>query len=104
MKTMSRQIARIRFVRGEKLPPGARCVTRISRWGNKYKLIEHGGEYTREQSIALFRADVEAMTPEYRQQWLAPLRTATALACCAPGLLCHADVLIEFLQNEEEQS
>ena len=95
-------IARIQYVRGEKLPPGAKCVGRISRWGNPYRVVDHGGEYTREQSIALFRADVEAMTPEYRQRWLAPLRTATALACCAPGLLCHADVLIEFLQADYE--
>ncbi len=101
---MSRHIARIQHVRGKKLPPGAKCVGRISRWGNHYKIMEHGGEYTREQAISLFRAYVEAMTPEYRHQWLAPLRTATALACCAPGLLCHADVLIEFLQNEQEQS
>ncbi len=87
-------IARIQYVRGKKLPTGAKCVTRISRWGNPYRIIEHGGEYTREEAVALFRADVAAMTDAARRQWLAPLRTATALACCAPGLGCHADVLI----------
>lgn len=88
---------RIQYTPFKKLPPGARCVTRISRWGNPYIMIEHGGEYTREEAIALYREYVAAMAKDDRERWLAPLCTMTALACCPPHLACHADVLIEFL-------
>ena len=40
------------------------------------------------------------MSEAEREAWLAPLRQATALMCwCKPDELCHADVLIEYLDH-----
>ena len=88
---------RIRFIRGQRrelYPPGYRCVTRITRWGNPYKVADHG----RENAVRLFRAMLERMTPAELRAYLAPLRGATCLACsCKADELCHADVLLEYL-------
>ena len=54
---------RIRFIRGQRrelYPPGYRCVTRITRWGNPYKVADHG----RENAVRLYRAMLERMTPD----------------------------------------
>ena len=88
---------RIRFIRGQRrelYPPGYRCVTRITRWGNPYKVADYG----RENAVRLYRAMLERMTPDELRAYLAPLRGATCLACsCKADELCHADVLIEYL-------
>lgn len=44
-----------RKTRYTKLPEGAVLVTRGSRWGNPFRIVEHGGEYTREESVRLYR-------------------------------------------------
>ena len=75
---------------------GYRCVTRITRWGNPYKVADHG----REEAVRLYRAMLERMTPDELRAYLAPLRGATCLACsCKADELCHADVLIEYLEK-----
>ena len=54
---------RIRFIRGQRrelYPPGYRCVTRITRWGNPFKVADYG----REEAVRLFRAMLERMTPD----------------------------------------
>ena len=91
---------RIQYKRGQKLPAGAKLVARPSRWGNPYKLHE----YSRPKAVELYRLCVVEIMPEPElRAWLEPLRGATALACyCPPGELCHADVLIEYLQKTEE--
>ena len=90
---------RIRFIRGQRrelYPAGYRCVTRISRWGNPYKVADHG----REGAVRLYRAMLERMTHDELRAYLAPLRGATCLACsCKADELCHADVLIEYLEK-----
>jgi hypothetical protein len=94
-------ITRIQQFRGRRLPLGARSVARPSRWGSPYRLIEHGGEYPREQAIALYRQRLLAMQPAELAEFLAPLRTAKALACyCSLDKACHVDVLIEMLKAE----
>jgi hypothetical protein len=96
MSISAMTIERIPWIPFNSLPPGAKCITRNTRWSNPYKIVEHGGPYSREEAIDLFRAYVEAMTPEDRDKGLKPLRSATALACCPLGVPCHADVLIEY--------
>ena len=84
--------------KGWRKPAGAVYVGRgpNSQWGNPYKVNLYG----RERAVALFRREVEAMPEAEREAWLAPLRQATALMCwCKPDELCHADVLIEYLNR-----
>jgi hypothetical protein len=99
---------RVQFRRGVKgwsKPAGAQYVGRVGSkrhlpvgtpnyWGNPYTVEEYG----REQAIALYRRDVEALTPVEREAWLTPLRKADSLMCwCGLDKACHADVLIEYL-------
>ena len=97
---MSDAPKRIQYKRGQTLPAGAKLVARPSRWGNPYRLHE----YSRPNAVELYRLCVVEIMPEPElRAWLEPLRGATALACyCPPGELCHADVLIEYLQKTEE--
>ena len=84
--------------RGWRKPAGAVYVGRRpnSKWGNPYQV----NIYDREQAVALFRQDVEAMPEAEREAWLAPLRQASALACwCRLDDACHADVLLEYLNS-----
>ena len=86
----------LRRSKGWRLPAGAKVVARPTRWGNPYKVAEHGAA----RAVALYRESLAAMPPDERDGLLEPLRGATALACwCKPGEPCHADVLIEFLQG-----
>lgn len=90
-------------LKGWRKPPNSLVVTRPGRWSNPYRLIEHGGTYTRDDAIDLFQRDLLAgqlITRPGR----APLGVEDArrelagldLVCaCDLGERCHADVLIE---------
>jgi hypothetical protein len=86
----------VKRVRGWRKPEGAIYVGRPSKWGNPYSVTEHG----REQAVHLYREHLAGMPKEERDKLLEPLRTATALCCwCKPSELCHADVLLAYLNN-----
>lgn len=93
------RIQRRRGVKGWRMPEGAKYVGRGSRWGNPYTVAEYG----REGAVQLFREHLESMTPNERATYLEPLKTVTTLCCwCKPGELCHADVLIEYLETDND--
>jgi hypothetical protein len=84
------------------MPPGGRCVSRPSRYGNPFEL--------RPDQVGDPAAHAEAIA-RYRD-WIAALGRADLLAracrelrgrdlgCyCAPGLPCHADVLLELVNR-----
>ncbi len=80
-----------------KLPEGAILVNRSSRWGNPFKLIEQGGEYTREESMRLYRPYILqkiAENPEYYD--LSKLRGKDLACTCDLSVACHADILLEL--------
>lgn len=80
--------------RGWRKPIGAVIVSRPSRWGNPFAVTEYG----RAQAVAKFRQYLADMSPAERDDYLAPLREATALCCwCKLNEVCHADVLIEAI-------
>jgi hypothetical protein len=83
-------------IRGWQTPAGAVYVGRPSNWANRHDIYVYGWR----GAVALFREDLEAVTEEEREAWLAPLRPATALVCWCPlDKPCHADVLIEYLNK-----
>lgn len=70
-------------------------VMRPTRWGNPFP-IDEAGRMTRKRSIALYRRWLKEQLrrdPEF----LEPLRGYHLGCTCAPGLECHADVLLEAL-------
>lgn len=85
---------------GRKVPPGCVYVGRPSVWGNPFNThkVEDGVIYTREAAIEGFRQYARKRL-EIDPNWLDPLRDATALACWCSPQPCHAEVLLE-LMNE----
>ncbi|MCB0550535.1 MAG: DUF4326 domain-containing protein [Phaeodactylibacter sp.] len=86
-----------RKTRYTKLPEGAVLVTRGSRWGNPFRIVEHGGEYTREESVRLYREYILQKIKENPEYYGLSLLRGKDLACsCKPEELCHGDVLLEL--------
>ncbi len=89
---------RVQYKRGDKLPPNTKLVTRRTRWGNPYKVIPWG-PYVLEESLSLYRKDLIAILKN-QLGFLEPLR-GFDLACACPLYQdCHADIIMELLENE----
>ena len=80
------------------MPAGAVYVGRPTRYGNPYPLVR---EADREEVISKFRSYATNRL-ENEPHWLEPLRGKDLACWCAPGRLCHADVLME-LANQPGQ-
>lgn len=99
------------------MPEGAVYVGRPTRWGNPWRVVrtwrrewavrdDNGsflGTFDSEETAVRWAVRgyglVVPDTP-WIVSWLAPLRDATALACWCPlDQPCHADVLIELLDE-----
>ncbi|WP_341719986.1 DUF4326 domain-containing protein [Micromonospora sp. FIMYZ51] len=107
---MSPQRIQRKRTRGWSRPDNAVIVDRTSRWGNPFRVadcldaeVAANEADARKVCVAAFDAWLDG-EPEYahveparRERILAELHTLAGkdLACtCAPGLLCHGDVLI----------
>lgn len=105
---------------GVPLPAGARLIDRRSRYGNPFTLIEHGGKYTRAQSLHLhrlfLRGDPDAVAQAHADGWpthwpygaelVALIRTNLAghdVVCTGCGLdeACHGDLVLRVARGEE---
>jgi hypothetical protein len=87
-----------------------KCVDRTSRWGNPFKI---GVDGTREEIIQKYRAWFLTGTesrkvgrymvdPQNLRERIRELRGFN-LACCPPGLPCHADFLLEQANQPESR-
>jgi hypothetical protein len=80
--------------KGWKMPPNTVSVARPSKWGNPYSLDEFG----RDKAVALYR---EYLTSGKGKKLPVGALRGKNLACfCAPGLPCHAEVLLELANRE----
>ena len=75
--------------KGWKMPPNTVNVCRPGRWGNPYRIEEHG----REEAIALFARSLEDQSAISRAD-IQFLRGKNRACWCAPDQACHADVLL----------
>jgi Domain of unknown function (DUF4326) len=98
---------------GRKLPPGAKLVTRASRWGNPYPVCQHR---TREQAVNQFAQMLATRMPDPAANCRcmrrdpntypsdAEIRTHLAgydLACaCDFAGPCHGDILLRVAAGE----
>lgn len=90
------RVLNARHVGGKRLP-GAVYVGRPSPWGNPYKVGDDG---TREQVVEYFRDYLNTML-EADPHFLDGLRGKDLICWCAPER-CHADVLLEYANREED--
>lgn len=108
---MPKRIQRKR-TKGWRLPAGAVCVDRSTRWGNPFAVgttrphpLEHLGPVeVRDQHHAMVLFDNWLLTtPEGRRmatQAKAELRGKDLACFCAEGTPCHGDVLIRVANAE----
>ena len=86
----------------DKIPPDAVYVGRPSKWGNPFII---GRDGTREEVIERYRRLMNSIlaskTGKLLQQDLEELRGKNLVCWCAP-LPCHADVLLELANKEDE--
>ena len=84
----------------KKNPPNTKNVSRASRWGNPYKLLAHGGGFTLESSLKAYRYYI-AIKLDKDPDFLKPLIGFDLGCFCDLDSPCHADILLEFLGEEE---
>lgn len=75
----------------DEIPDGAKRVDRKTKWGNPYKVDEHG---TREEVIEKYRDHVTEKI-ENGELDISELEGYDLVCWCAPKP-CHADVLLEL--------
>ena len=80
------------------IPDDAVFVGRPSMWGNPFVIGPHG---TREQVIRKFRKFFESRE-DLQKEALIALKGKDLVCFCHP-LPCHADVLLEFANLEENE-
>lgn len=82
---------------------GAVLVARRSRWENPYKLIAHGGEYTRDEALWLYEHEHLPSRPDLLAQL--PKLHGRLLACyCRLDEPCHGDVLTRLANGEDDDA
>jgi hypothetical protein len=82
--------------RGWRKPPGAVVVSRPSRWGNSYRVADHG----RAAAVAQYRqclADNPRLAEAVRREL-----AGKDLACRCNPTSCHADVLLEVANEKAD--
>ena len=93
---MPQRIQRKR-TKGFRLPPNTICVSRPSRWGNPFRLLEG---YTSQQAVDYFRELLANMPPELLEEYLAPLRGKNLACWCALDQPhCHARILLSIAND-----
>jgi len=87
-------VVNIKKNKAAKKLPGYVYIGRSSKWGNRFVLKEHGGEYTREEAIALYEEEIRTK-PELLA--LLPTLKGKTLGCYCKPEACHGDILIKLL-------
>lgn len=89
--------------KGGRKPPGVVICTRPSKWGNPFRVGDRSPHNVNiiidaEHACQLYRQWLEDRI-ESDPVFLAPLRTATGLACaCELDEICHVDVIREAMR------
>ena len=87
---------RVKIKYYQKLPKNTKKVSRPSRWGNPFKLREHGGNYTLEQSLIKYEIWLKEQL-ENDIDFLQPLVGFNLGCFCELNSPCHADILLKYL-------
>jgi len=102
--------------KGWRLPPNTVCVTRPGKYGNPWTLKKYwdagysgSAEVAAKHCVDAFRAWLEGRghwghgIPMTAPPDLTPLRGKNLACWCPAGSPCHADVLLELANREEEK-
>lgn len=79
--------------KGWRKPPNTVCVSRPSKWGNPFRVEQHG----REKALALYRDWL--MRGDGQRLRLEELRGRNLACFCRLDQPCHADILLEIANH-----
>jgi len=83
-----------------RIPPGSKLVTRSTRWGNPYRLRQHGGQFSRREAVAHFAADLAAGRLRVSVEDVRRELAGFDLVCeCDRDEPCHADHLLRVANS-----
>lgn len=97
--------------KGWRMPENTVKVDRSTRWGNQIVVGSERGigyrPWTAEDAVAAFRAEMEYAIrnkPSGEPPLdLSPLRGKNLACWCRPGAACHADVLLDLANPQDER-
>lgn len=99
-----------------RMPPNAKYIGRPTKWGNPYTMKPVGAEweiYEWDESLEIKLPSQEAalaqclkfyrlwaeLQIDFEPKWLEPLRDYDLACWCPLDQACHADILLELLQE-----
>jgi len=87
---------------GWKMPPNTVYVGRPTKWGNPFFVGRHFS--TPEQAVAAYRQWLDSSLPgqKLKYEQISELRGKNLACWCAPNIPCHADILLEILNNGQK--
>lgn len=92
--------------KGHLTPPNTKYVGRPTIYGNPHKIGE-GGVTNAQTATELYRADIEAMQknnlPKFEGLMQGLVGYENISCWCPIGTHCHADVLVEFFKNWDNE-
>jgi hypothetical protein len=91
---------RIKFGRaerfkGDKMPPNTKKVDRSTKYGNPFKLEE----FSREDSLKLYKIYIDWVVDKKKLLSLEPLRGYNLACSCKLDENCHVDILLDKIKN-----
>ncbi|MEE9446184.1 MAG: DUF4326 domain-containing protein [Cocleimonas sp.] len=91
---------RFRLIRGKKMPPNSKMVSRPSRWGNPKKIgdVVQGVELDRDGVIVFYEEWLDGnlfINPNF----LDPLRGFNLGCPCPLNLKCHVDIIFKKMRK-----
>jgi hypothetical protein len=89
------QRVQLRRTRGWRKPPNTVVVSRPSKWGNPYKVADYG----RPEAVRLYKEHLR-QRPELVEAARRELRGRDLACWCAPGVECHADLLMSAANED----
>jgi Domain of unknown function (DUF4326) len=92
--TFSPRRVQLRRTKGWRKPPGAVVISRPGKWGNPYRVSEHGLP----EALALYRRHLSEH-PELVEAARRELAGRTLACWCPPDRPCHGDILLEVIDG-----
>ncbi len=83
--------------KGEKMPPNTKKVDRSTKYGNPFKL----DEFSREDSLRLYKIYLDWVVDKKKLLSLEPLRGYNLACSCELHENCHVDILLNKLKEEK---
>jgi hypothetical protein len=97
--------------KGWRMPDNTVSVARPGRWGNPFKVGDNASQFSTAlpsevgnvaEAVACFRYYADTWNSLQAGKWAEPLRGKNLACWCPLGQPCHADVLLELANTQQQ--